>query len=151
MNTLKVAAVCLLMSLGSLIGVAKAQGSATSPAVSATATVDLKVYALGAGQKADISSGVLTYQGKKYPFTVKGIGLYENQIGASHLVADSKVYNLNSVSDFAGTYFPVALGMEETGQSQIRSNKNVIVHLRGWSKGPVVIQPGGATIEFTKQ
>jgi hypothetical protein len=150
MNHLKAVAVSLLISLCSAIGVANAQGGTPSSAVSATATVDLKVYALSTGQKANVSSGVLTYQGKKYPFTVKGIGLHESQIGASHLVADASVYNLNKVSDFEGTYFAIIAEMEATGKSRIRSNKNILVDLRGWSKGPVVISPEGAVIEFTK-
>jgi len=57
--------------------------------------------------------------------------LYENQIGASHLVADASVYNLNKVSDFEGTYFAVIAQMEATGKSRIRSNKNILVDLRG--------------------
>jgi len=150
MTHLKAVAVSLAISLCSAIGVANAQGGAPSPTVSATATFDLKVYALSSGQKASNASGVLTYQGKKYPFTVKGIGLNENQIGAAQLVANATVYNLNKASDFEGTYFAVIAEMEATGKSRIRSNKNILVDLRGWSKGPVVISPEGAVIEFTK-
>jgi hypothetical protein len=150
MTHLKAVAVSLAISLCSAIGVANAQGGAPSPTVSATATFDLKVYALSSGQKASNASGVLTYQGKKYPFTVKGIGLNENQIGAAQLVANATVYNLNKASDFEGTYFAVIAEMEATGKSRIRSNKNILVDLRGWTKGPVVISPEGAVIEFTK-
>lgn len=150
MNHIKAVAVSLAISLCSAIGVANAQGGAPSPTVSATATFDLKVYALSSGQKASNASGVLTYQGKKFPFTVKGIGLNENQIGAAQLVADATVYNLNKASDFAGTFTAVTTGMEATGQSRIRNNKNVLVDLKGWSKGPVVIAPEGAVIEFNK-
>lgn len=150
MNHLKVVAVSLVISLCSAIGIANAQGDAPSSTVSATATFNLKVYALSAGQKTSISSGELAYQGKKYPFTVRGIGLNENQIGAAQLVADSNVYNLNKASDFAGTFFAVSTGMEATGQARIRNNKNVLVDLKGWSKGPVIIAPEGAVIEFNK-
>lgn len=150
MNHLNAVALSLVISLCSAFGVANAQGGAPSPTVSATATFDLKVYALSSGQKASNSSGVLTYQGKKYPFTVKGIGLNENQIGAAHLVADGTVYNLNKVSDFAGIFTSVSTGMEATGQSRIRNNKNVTVDLKGWSKGPVIISPEGAVVELSK-
>jgi hypothetical protein len=150
MNHLKVAAASLAITLCSAVGPVCAQGVPSSPTISATATVDLKVYALSTGQTANVSSGVLTYQGKKYPFTVKGIGLNANQIGASHLVADAAVYNLSKLSDFEGTYFAVFAEMEATGKSRIRSNKNVLIDLKGWSKGPVVIAPEGAAVEFTK-
>jgi hypothetical protein len=150
MNHLKAVAASMVISLCSAIGVASAQGGAPLPTVSATATFDLKVYALSSGQKASDASGVLTYQGKKYPFTVKGIGLHENQVGAAQLVANATVYNLNKASDFAGTFTAVTTGMEATGQSRIRNNKNVLVDLKGWSKGPVIISPEGAIIEFNK-
>jgi hypothetical protein len=39
--------------------------------------------------------------------------------------------------------------MEATGKSRIHSNKDMLVDLRGWPKGPVVIAPEGAVIEFT--
>jgi len=71
-------------------------------------------------------------------------------MGASHLVADGAVYNLKNISDLEGKYFMFAGGIEEVGWSKIRSDKNVVIELKGWSKGPVVIQPEGATIEFTK-
>ena len=75
--------------------------------------------------------------------------MHANQIVASHLIAKGEVYNLKNLADFAGTYFLLSGSVEETGSSKIRSDKNVTVTLKGWSKGPVVIQPGGSTIEFT--
>jgi len=149
MNSLKVVVTFLTISFAFVCFPARAQSDQPLPPPVATITVDLKVYAMATGQKANISSGILTYQGKQYPLTIKGIGLYANQIGASHLVASGEVYNLNSLADFAGTYFFLSGGMEETGSSKIRSDKNVIVALKGWSRGPVVIQPGGSTIQFT--
>jgi hypothetical protein len=86
-----------------------------------------------------------------WPITVdQNIGLNDNQISTAQLVADGTVYNLNNASDFAGTFTAVTTGMEATGQSRIRNNKNVLVDLKGWSKGPVIISPEGAVIEFTK-
>ena len=148
MNNLKVIATFLVLNFAFVAAPAGAQREMPLPTPDATVTVELKVVALAAGQTANISSGTLTYQGKQYPVTAKGIGLHANQIGASHLVATGEVYNLKNLADFAGTYFLISGGMEETGSSKIRSDKNVTVVLRGWSKGPVVIQPGGSTVEF---
>ena len=150
MKPLKRIILLFTMSLIFLSGLVSAQGNAPLPAPSATLTVDLKVYALPLGGKAETSSGVLTYKGKQYPFTVKGIGLLENQSGASHYVAEGAVYNLNNVADFAGRYFTVQGGMEEKGSSKIRNDKNVVVSLKGWSKGPITFSPEGGMIEFTK-
>lgn len=151
MNSLKVIAAYLAISFAFVAAPACAQSVAPLPTPDATVNLDLRVLATGAGQTAIISSGTLTYKGKQYPLTIKGIGLYANQIGASHLVATGEVYNLNSLADFAGTYFFLSGGIEETGSSKIRSDKKVVVALKGWSKGPVVIQPGGSTIEFAKK
>ena len=148
MNSLKVIATYLAIGFVFMAAPAGAQSEMPLPTPNATVTLDLKVVALAAGQTANISSGTLTYQGKQYPLTIKGIGLYPNQIGASHLVATGEVYNLNSLADFAGTYFFLSGGVEEAGSSKIRSDKKVTIALKGWSKGPVVIQPGGSTVAF---
>lgn len=148
MNSLKVIAMYLAISFAFVAAPTCAQSEMPLPAPDATVSVDLRVLVMAAGQTANISSGTLTYKGKQYPLTIKGIGLYPNQIGAAHLVATGEVYNLNSLADFAGTYFFLSGGIEETGSSKIRSDKKVVVALKGWSKGPVVIQPGGSTIEF---
>jgi hypothetical protein len=151
MKSLRMFTTSLLISLSTLCGSASAQGNAPLPSPDATVSLNLKVYALALGQKADISSGVLTYQGKKYPFTIKGIGLSENQVGAAYGIESGEVYGLNNLGDFEGKYFQLSGSIEKSGEAIIRSDKKVALHLKGWSKGAVVIQPEGATIEFTKQ
>lgn len=150
MNNLRIVATFLLISLSTLCASAFAQGNAPFPLPDATVSLNLKVYALALGQKADVSSGVLTYQGKNYPFTIKGIGLNENQVGAAYGVESGEVYGLNNVADFEGKYFQLSGSIEKSGEAIIRSDKKITLHLKGWSKGAIVIPPEGATIEFTK-
>lgn len=86
-----------------------------------------------------------------WPITVdQNIGLNGNQIGAAQLVADRTVYNINKASDFAGTFTAVTTGIEVTGQSKIRNNKNILVDLKGWSNGPIGIASEGTVIELNK-
>jgi hypothetical protein len=151
MSTLRIIATLLLLSLSTLCVPVSAQGNAPLPAPDATVSLNLKVYASVLGQKEDISSGVLTYQGKQYPFTIKGLGLYENQVGASYGIVSGDVYGLTNLADFEGKYFQLSGSIEKSGEATIRSDKKIAVHLKGWSKGPVVIQPAGATIAFTKK
>lgn len=151
MKRLKLFGALMSVSFAVLCGSAVAQSGAPLSSPDATVSLNLKVYSLASGQKANISSGVLTYQGRKYPFTVNGLGLRDNQVGASQEISNGDVYGLNNVTDFAGKYFQVSGSMEQSGQATIRSDKKVTLNLKGWSKGPVVISPDGAVVEFKKQ
>ena len=140
-----------VLTLGMLSCLAYAEDMPLPLTVSATVSVDLRIYALMSGQKANTSTGILTYQGKKYPFIVKGIGLNKDQIGASELVASGQVYNMLNPVEFAGRYFQISGGIDgNNGESKLRNDHNVWVHLEGWANGPIVISPNGALIEFTK-
>ena len=86
-----------------------------------------------------------------WPITVdQNIGLNGNQIGAAQLVADRTVYNINKASDFAGTFTAVTTGMEATGQSRIRNNKNALEDLKDWSNDTVGFASEGTVIELNK-
>jgi hypothetical protein len=67
---------------------------------SGTVTINLKSVALGVG--ASWGEGVLTYQGKDYPFAISGLSLVD--IGISNFAGAGKVYDLRSPSAIAGTY-----------------------------------------------
>ena len=47
-------------------------------------------------------SGVLTYQGKDYPFSVDGLSV--GVVGGSSVTATGDVYNLKKLQDFNGNY-----------------------------------------------
>ena len=138
------------LSLGALYHLSYAQADQPIPSPSATFTVDIKIYAFVTGQTANTSTGILTYQGKQYPFTVSGVGLGKNQIGASHLVGSGVVYNLNNLDDFEGSYDQISGGIMVAGHAKLISKKDVGIHLIGSSNGPVIISPGGVIIKFSK-
>ena len=146
----KIMAVLAALSLGVLCHLSQAQSDEPIPSPSATFTVDIKIYAFVTGQTANTSTGVLTFQGKQYPFTIGGIGLGKNQIGASHLVGSGVVYNLNNLDDFVGSYDQISGGIMATGHAKLISKKNVGIHLIGSTNGPVIISPGGVVIKFSK-
>ncbi|MEN9864275.1 MAG: hypothetical protein RLZZ601_2039 [Pseudomonadota bacterium] len=152
MNTLKTVAVSLMLGLSIFSGPIKAENEIpVNLTVTGTISVNLKVYALALGQTANTSTGVLTFQGKKYPFTVRGIGLNKNQIGASHLVANGEVFGLEDLSAFEGSYFQISGGITgQNGQSTLRNDNKVWLHLKGWSNGPVVISDQGTIVKFSK-
>lgn len=151
MNNLKVMVVSLILGLSIFGGSANAEEVAPpNLAVTGAVTVDLKVFSLALGQAANASSGVLIYQGKEYPFTVTGIGLNKNQIGASHLVAHGEIFNLQDVSQFTGNFFKISSsGAMENGESTLRNQNKVWMRLKGWATGPVVVAPEGAAVKFS--
>ena len=46
--------------------------------------------------------GILTYGGRKYPFTVNGVTVAD--VGFSRVTGRGRVYNLHRLQDFSGTY-----------------------------------------------
>ncbi|MEI6611849.1 hypothetical protein [Polynucleobacter sp.] len=146
----KLMAVLVALCLGTLCHLSHAEADQPIPSPSATFTIDIKIYAFVTGQTANTSTGILTYQGKQYLFTVSGVGLGKNQIGASHLVGSGVVYNLNNLDDFEGSYDQISGGIMVAGHAKLISNKNVGIHLIGSTNGPVIISPGGVVIKFSK-
>ena len=67
-----------------------------------TGTVTLQAKAAAVGVGYTWGDGVLTFNGRRYPFEVKGITVAD--VGFSRLSGRGRVYNLKRVEDFTGTY-----------------------------------------------
>lgn len=67
----------------------------------ATVKIQSRSVALGAG--VSWGDGVVSYQGKEYPFTISGLSLLD--LGVSNVNATGQVYFLKNISDFSGNYF----------------------------------------------
>ena len=63
-------------------------------------TIRARSAAVGVGYTW--GDGVLTYRGRHYPFTVKGVDVAA--VGYSTIIGHGRVYKLHRVSDFTGTY-----------------------------------------------
>ena len=68
--------------------------------VDATLTMSEGQVAFGIG--FNWGKGVLTYEGKEYPFKVKGLSVVD--IGITKATSSGKVYNLKKLEDFNGNY-----------------------------------------------
>lgn len=80
--------------------------------------------------------GVLHYKGKDYPF--KGKGASVGGIGASKAEGTGKVYFLDNLEDFAGTYGAITGGValgKGVGASSWQNQKCVVLLLTSKSKG----------------
>src|SRR6059036_2682836 len=69
-------------------------------------SVESKSVALGVG--VSWGDGNLNYKGKTHTFSVKGLSVLD--LGVSKISARGKVYHLNKVEDFSGTYAAAQAG-----------------------------------------
>lgn len=101
------------------------------------------IFGIGGG------NGVLTFRGKRYPFTVSGmsVGL---TIGASTTKFVGRAFNLRSPSDLAGSYAAGGAGAAVAagaGGVQLQNANGVILQLSGPKVGAEVsVAMGGVTI-----
>lgn len=101
---------------------------------SATVTIETKSVAAGVG--FTWGEGVLHYQGKDYKFKVKGLSVAD--VGISSISAVGKVYLLQRLEAFPGTYAAgeasaaVAAG---AGAQAMENQHGVIIHLTSTQAG----------------
>jgi hypothetical protein len=93
--------------------------------------------------------GVLTFRGRRYPFTVSGMSIGAT-IGASTTKFVGRALNVRSPGDIAGTYSTIGAGgalAAGAGGVQLQNEKGVILQLHGPKVGvEVSAAVGGVTI-----
>src|SRR5437773_9143306 len=100
------------------------------------ATVKMSGKSVAAGVGFSWGSGVLTYQGKDYPFSVSGLSAGNIGAGSADLTGD--VFNLKTVDDFNGTFTSVGAGATVAGGGgamSMRNQNGVVMNVVGTSKG----------------
>jgi len=113
---------------------------------SGTVTMESKSVALGVG--VTWGDGKLNYEGKTYPFTVKGLSVVD--LGVSKVSARGKVYHLRKVDDFSGTYAAAQAGAAVGGGMSVVALKNqngVVMELSSTQTG-VKLTLAGEGIEI---
>jgi hypothetical protein len=86
---------------------------------------------------AGLGRGVLTYDGREYPFRVSGLSLGLT-VGASTTRFVGRASYLSQLNDFAGTYTAVGGGAALAGGIggvQLKNEKGVIITLQGPKAG----------------
>jgi hypothetical protein len=131
--TIRGMALALLLATSGCSGLQK-PGPQNVMGMSPVGTVNMtEIVAVGAtGGK-----GTLDFQGRSYPFRLAG-GVTGGG-GASDTQASGEVYNLRSISDFAGLYTQssggVGLDTSSTSDLWLRNRAGVVLHLRGTQTG----------------
>ena len=159
-SLVKAAAVSLLAGVFALPSTASAQASEIKPKHTAeeiakskpTATFDLTSEQLRLIVGGGTASGTLQFQGKSYPFRVKGVSA--GGVGYTKSTATGDVYFLEKVEDFAGTYSAATIGATAgagVGGSQYENQKGVYVKVRSKTEGlSLNLGLGAVTVEFVK-
>jgi hypothetical protein len=116
-------------------------------------TVKLTGKSIAAGVGVSWGSGVLTYKGKEYPFSVSGISA--GDIGFSSAELSGEVLNLKNIEDFNGNYASLGAGITVAGGAEAATMKNqngVVLNLVATTQGlKFKLGVDGIKIELTRQ
>lgn len=130
------------------LGLTLAQADEKAP----DATLKLSAGSVAAGVGISWGSGTLTYQGKDYPISVKGLSV--GDVGVTKVEASGKVYNLKKLEDFNGNYTSVAAGATVAGGggvSAMRNQNGVSAELVATTQGlKFVLGAGGVDMQIKK-
>ena len=139
------AMVVVLGMVATLAGLALAAEKEKTP--DATLKLSEGQVALGIGWSW--GKGVLTLEGKDYPFKVGGLSVLD--VGITKAEAEGTVYNMKKLEDFNGTYVSAAaeatLGVG-AGATAMKNEKGVVIHLHPKTKG-VNLKLAGEGVKFT--
>ena len=100
------------------------------------ATIKISSGSVAAGIGFSWGGGVLTYQGKEYPFDVSGLSVAD--VGISKAEASGGVYHLKNLTDFNGNYTGVSAGATIAGGGggmALKNQNGVVLNLVGTTQG----------------
>ena len=108
--------------------------AAADDKASGTVTIESKSVALGIG--VSWGDGRLHYKDKSHAFSVKGLSVVD--VGVSKVSARGKVFHLNKLDDFAGTYAAAQAGAAVGGGMSavvLRNQNGVVLELTSTQTG----------------
>ena len=108
----------------------------------------LEGTSVAAGVGVNWGNGTLTFQGRDYKFSMSGLSLLD--VGVSQIRAVGNVYNLDKVSDLAGTYMAGEAGFALAGGADVmalRNQNGVVITLSAVQEGAKLdLGPAGLSI-----
>lgn len=108
-----------------------------TPSQAQTGAVHFEISKAGFIVGVGGGTGVLVYQGHRYPLSVSGLSVGAT-IGASKTELVGRAYHLKQASDIAGTYTAAGGGVAVAGgvaSVRLQNAKGVILDLRGRKVG----------------
>ena len=119
-----------------LLLIAGCASMTTAPSVPPAATVEIREWSAAYYGSAAVGKGTLYYNGQRHHFTISGLGA--GGAGAQKVSATGKVYNLNRLSDFSGTYQGISRGLtliEGKMHAKLTNGNGVVMYLAGETEG----------------
>ena len=108
----------------------------TAPTTPPSATVRIKEWSAAYYGSVEAGKGTLNFNGKTHHFTISGLGAGGS--GAEKVSATGKVYSLNNLQDFPGTYRGVSNGLtliEGKMHAKLTNGNGVVMYLAGETEG----------------
>jgi hypothetical protein len=108
----------------------------TAPSTPPSATVRIQEWSAAYYGSAAAGKGTLNYNGQRHHFTISGLGV--GGAGGQKISATGKVYNLNKLSDFSGTYQGISTGLtliEGKMHAKLTNGNGVVMYLAGETEG----------------
>ena len=107
-----------------------------APSSTPSATVRIQEWSAAYYAQAETGKGTLYYHGGSHRFTISGGGVGGS--GAQKVSATGKVFNLNRLSDFSGTYHGISRGLtliEGKMHAKLTNGNGVTMYLAGETEG----------------
>ncbi len=107
-----------------------------APSTTPSATVRIQEWSAAYYAQAETGKGTLYYNGQRHHFTISGGGVGGS--GAQKVSATGKVFNLNRLSDFSGTYHGISRGLtliEGKMHAKLTNQNGVTMYLVGQTEG----------------
>jgi hypothetical protein len=107
-----------------------------APSTPPSATVRITEWSAAYYASAAAGKGTLNYQGQRHHFRISGLGA--GGMGGQKISATGKVYNLNNLSQFSGTYRGVSRGLtliEGKMHAKLTNGNGVTMYLAGETEG----------------
>ena len=107
-----------------------------APSTPPSATVSIREWSAAYYGSATAGQGILNYNGQRHRFTISGVGV--GGAGGQKISATGKVYNLNNLSDFSGTYHGISRGLtliEGKMHAKLTNGNGVTMYLAGQTQG----------------
>src|SRR5438552_16620211 len=104
----------------------------TAPSTPPAATVRIQEWTAAYYGSAAAGKGTLYYNGQRHHFTISGVGA--GGAGGQKVSATGKVYNLNNLRDFSGTYHGISSGLtliEGKMHAKLTNGNAVVMYLAG--------------------
>ena len=119
-----------------LILLAGCSSMTQAPSTTPSATVSIREWSAAYYAQAETGKGTLYYNGGRHHFTISGGGVGGS--GAQKVSATGKVFNLNRLSDFSGTYHGISRGLtliEGKMHAKLTNQNGVTMYLAGETEG----------------